>query len=293
MSTASGAAVVVGVDGSAAGLSAVRLAAAEAAKRRRPLRVVHAFIWPLLHIKVDPPAGGPADGGLRHQAERILAEAMAEADAAVPGLPVSGEIVDGQAATVLVGETTRAALVVLGDLGVGGFTGLLVGSVAVQVAEYADCPVLVARGGERTTGPVVVGVDGSALSELAVDFAVQEAAFRRVELVAVHAFQHPVSAGPGDLVPLVYDTEELRAEEDEVLAESVAGLTDRYPDVPIATRLVRGRAAPALIEESRTAQLIVVGSLGRGGLAGLVLGSASQSVLHHSSCPVAIVHHAR
>jgi nucleotide-binding universal stress UspA family protein len=291
VNTVSGAAVVVGVDGSPAALTAVRLAAGEAASRRRPLRIVHAFVWPLLHVSGDPPPEGPAGGGLRQNAERIVAQAVAEAEATAPDLQVSGEIVTGQAGAVLLHEAPRAALIVIGDSGLGRFTSLLAGSVAIQVAEYAVCPLLIARGEERSTGPVVVGVDGSPLSDLAVQFAVEEAALHGTELVAVHAYEYPVRTGPGDVVPLVFDTEALRAEEDRVLAESVAGLADRYPEVPITRRLIPGRAALALIEESTTAQMIVVGARGRGGFAGLVLGSVSHAVLHHSSCPVAILRH--
>ena len=150
MNSANNAAVVVGVDGSEPALRAVRLAATEAARRQRPLRVVHGFIWPLLHVPVSPAPDAPPGGGLRHQAEELVEAAVAEAEATVPGLSISGEIIDGEAAAVLVGESPTAALIVLGDRGLGGFSALVVGSVAVQVAAYADCPVLVARGDATT-----------------------------------------------------------------------------------------------------------------------------------------------
>jgi nucleotide-binding universal stress UspA family protein len=281
-------AVVVGVDGSPAALRAVRMGAAEAALRRRPLRLVHAFVWPLLHVDVQPPPDGPVEGGLRHQAEQLLDEAVSAARSVAPDVPVAGTMIDGQASAVLCRETADADLLVLGDRGLGGFTGLLVGSVAVQVSSYAACPVLLARGGDHD-GPVVVGVDNSPHSRLALGFAIEEAARRGADCRAVHAFRHPVSTGPGDMMPLVYDTEALRGEEDRELAESIAGLNDRYPEVPIIRRIVHGSAAPTLIEESATAQLIVVGARGLGGFAGLVLGSTSQAVLHHSACPTVVV----
>jgi nucleotide-binding universal stress UspA family protein len=281
-------AVVVGVDGSPAALAAVRLGAAEAALRRRPLRLVHAFVWPVLHVDVAPPPGGPLQGGLRHQAERLLDEAVSVARSAAPDVPVTGTMIDGQASAVLCRETAGADLLVLGHRGLGGFTGLLVGSVAVQVSSYAACPVLIARG-KGHDGPVVVGVDNSAHSRLALGFAIEEAARRDAECRAVHAFRHPVSTGPGDMMPLVYDTEALRGEADRELAESIAGWSDRYPNVPVIRRIVHGSAAPTLIEESATAQLIVVGARGLGGFAGLVLGSTSQAVLHHSDCPTVVV----
>ncbi|HEX5597594.1 MAG TPA: universal stress protein [Micromonosporaceae bacterium] len=281
--------VVVGVDGSEESRAAVRLAVQEAAWRHRPLRVVHAFVWPLLRVPLEPPTDGPPESGLRQQADRILADAIEEAKAAQPGVAVTGEVVTGQAAVVLLGEARNAAMVVIGSRGLGGFAGLLLGSIAVQIVEHAPCPVLVARGDERPSGPVVVGVDGSAKSEPAIGFAMEEAAWRGVKLVAVHSWTHPVSLGPGDMQPLVFDLNALEEDENRVLAESLAGWRERYPDVPVETRTVRGRAARALLNEASDAQLIVVGARGRGGFAGLLLGSVSQAVLHHAPCPVAVL----
>ncbi|MEH0827254.1 MULTISPECIES: universal stress protein [unclassified Micromonospora] len=289
MNSANGAAVVVGVDGSEPALRAVRLAATEAARRRRPLRVVHGFIWPLLRVPVEPVTDAPPGGGLRHQAEDLVARAVAEAEATEPGIRVTGEIIDGEASAVLVGETPTAALVVLGDRGLGGFGALVIGSVAVQVATYADCPVLVARGEEHADGPVVVGVDGSPASRAAVEFAAEQASLRGVALHAVHAYRHPHSDGPGDMQPLVYQESKLRDEEDQVLTQSLAGLDERHPDLPVTREVVRERPVAALTAASRRALLVVVGGRGHGELAGLLLGSVSHGVLHHSACPVAVV----
>ncbi|MCO1595072.1 universal stress protein [Micromonospora sp. RHAY321] len=293
MNSANSAAVVVGVDGSEPSLRAVRLAAAEATRRRRPLRVVHGFIWPLLHVPVSPAPDAPPGGGLRHQAEELVAAAVREAEATAPGLAVSGEIIDGEAAAVLVGESPAAALIVLGDRGLGGFASLVVGSVAVQVAAYADCPVLVARGAERPDEPVLVGMDGSAASTLAAEFAAETAVARGVPLVAVHAYRHPASTGPGDMQPLVYDEARLHDTEDEVLAGSLTGLTERHPELRLIRRAVHGRAGAVLAEASGSAQLVVVGGQGRGEVSGLLLGSVSQSVLHHAQCPVVVVRASR
>jgi nucleotide-binding universal stress UspA family protein len=289
MNSADRAAVVVGVDGSASALRAVRLAATEAHRRHRPLRVVHAYIWPLLHVSGAPPADGPPGAGLRQQAHRIVDEAVTVAAATVPDLPVTGEIIDGTAAAVLLGETPTATMIVVGDRGLGGFTALLVGSVAVQVAAHADCPVLVARGTDRTDGPVVVGVDGSPVSQQAVAFAADQATWRDTHLLAVHAYRHPPSTRPGDMQPLVHDATALHDDENRLLAECLAGLDDRYPQLPVTRQVVHGRPGPALADTARTAQLLVVGAHGHGELTGLLLGSVSQSVLHHSPCPVAVV----
>ncbi|SBT41295.1 universal stress protein [Micromonospora auratinigra] len=289
MNSANGAAVVVGVDGSEQALRAVDLAAGEAARRHRPLRVVHGFIWPLLRVPTEQLSGGPPGGGLRHQAEELVAAAVARAEAAAPGLRVTGEIIDGEAAAALLGEAPTAAMFVLGDRGLGGFAALVVGSVALQVAAYADCPVLVARGADRPQGPVVVGVDGSALSRAAVEFAAEEAAVRGAPLHAVHAYTHPRSGGPGDMQPLVYDEDQLHGEEDRVVAESLTGLAERWPQVPVTREVTHGRPVAVLTDASRSAQLLVVGAQGRGQLSGLLLGSVSQGVLHRADCPVAVV----
>ncbi|MFU8874073.1 universal stress protein [Micromonospora sp. SL4-19] len=293
MTDRSGAPVVVGVDGSASALDAVRVAAREAAIRHRPLRVVYAFQWPLLGTPLGPMSAALPDAELRHEAGKLVAEAVDEARKLDSELPVSGGVVDGAAVPVLLRESRDAALLVLGHRGLGGFAELLVGSTAVQLSARADCPVLVVRGEPRADGPVVVGVDGSALSREAVGFAFAEAAQRGTTLVVVHAWRYPTPILPGEIVPLVYDPEELRAEEERVLAETVAGWSERYPEVPVRRKLVAGTPAPALVAESTSAQLTVVGAHGHGSLGGLLLGSVSHALLHHAHSPLAIVRHRR
>jgi nucleotide-binding universal stress UspA family protein len=289
MSTVAGAAVVVGADGSACSLSAVRTAASEAVERGRPLRIVHAYIWPSLGVAVGPAVNGPSDMGIRDAAERILAEAVIEAEKAAPGVHATAALVDGAAAPVLLGESRNAVVLVIGDRGLGGFDSLILGSVALHTTAHAACPVLVVRGQERTTGPVVVGVDGSAGSGSAVGFAIEEAARRKTGLTAVHAWGAFDSGSQKDMLPLVYDRDALEGEEQRVLSESLAGWAQRYPEVAVRQELVRGRPAAALIERSQNAQLVVTGARGRGGFAGMLLGSVSQTVLHHAGCPVVVV----
>ncbi len=293
MTINTGAPVVVGVDGSAAALDAVRVAAREAEYRRRPLRVVHAFIWPLTGAPLGPVPGAPPTAGLRNQAEQYVTEAVEQARKVAPDLRITGVVTDGAATPVLVEESREAALMVLGHRGLGGFAGLLLGSVTVQVSARAECPVLVVRGEPRADGPVVVGVDGSELSTEAVAFAFEEAARRDVPLVAVHAWLYPTPVGPGEILPLVYDLDAFEAEEERTLAESLAGFAERYPQVTVQARLVRGSPARILVEESKNAQLVVVGAHGRGALGGLLLGSVSHAVLHHAHSPLVIVRHAR
>ncbi|MGW1061207.1 universal stress protein [Micromonospora rubida] len=293
MTNRSGAPVVVGVDGSASALDAVRAATREATARNRPLRVVHAFIWPLIGTPLGPVPGVPPEAGLRNLAEEVIAEAVAEARKISAEVDVTGELVDGSPIPVLLRESRDAALVVLGSRGLGGFAELLVGSAAVQVSARADCPVLVVRGEPRADGPVVVGVDGSTLSTEAVGFAFEEAALRGTGLVAVHTWLYPTPVAPGDILPVAYDLDSLIEEEGRALAETVAGWSERYPQVPVRQRLVRGAPAPVLVEESAAAQLTVVGGHGRGAWGGLLLGSVSHAVLHHARSPLAIVRHRR
>ncbi|MDW3847432.1 universal stress protein [Micromonospora sp. BRA006-A] len=277
MTDRTGAPVVVGVDGSPSALDAVRLAAREAVLRHRPLRVVNAFLWPLVGTPLGMVAPVLPDIELRQEAGKLVEEAVDEARKVDAELAVTGAVVDGGPVAVLLRESRDAALLVLGHRGLGGFAELLVGSAAVQLSARADCPVLVARGEARADGPVVVGVDGSALSDEAVGFAFAEAAARGAELVVVHAWLYP---------------QELRADEQRVLAEAVAGWAERYPEVTVRPKLVSA-ATPArvLVEESVGAQLTVVGAHGRGSLGSLLLGSVSHAVLHHCHSPLAVVRH--
>lgn len=291
MTINAGAPVVVGVDGSAAALDAVRVAVREAEYRQRPLRVVHAFIWPLTGAPLTPVPGAPVTAGLRNQAEQYVTEAVEQARKIAPDLRITGVVVDGAPTPVLVEEARGAVLTVLGHRGLGGFAGLLLGSVTVQVAARAQSPVMVVRGEARADGPVVVGVDGSELSTKAVAFAFEEADRRDASLVAVHAWLFPTPVGPGDILPLVYDLDAAEGEEERTLAESIAGFADRYPQVQVRHRVVRGSPGRVLVEASKRAQLVVVGAHGRGAFGGLLLGSVSHAVLHHGHSPLVIVRH--
>jgi nucleotide-binding universal stress UspA family protein len=281
--------VVVGIDGSEPALRAVRWAAAEAARRKVPLRVVTAFDWirnnPIGEIQL----GASYRDIMLDQARRNLADAAAFAARAAEGIEVEQQLVVGFPMAVLTAESDLAQLVVIGDRGLGGVTGLLLGSVAAGLGAHAKAPLIVVRGDDADpdpAAPVVVGVDGSPLSEAALAFAYEAAAVRGVPLVAVHTWRELV--GDLDVAPLL-DWEAIEAEEREVLAERLAGWGEKYPDVPVQRILTKDRPAHALVEQSRRAQLVVVGSRGRGGFTGLLLGSVSHAVLHRSHCPVAVV----
>jgi nucleotide-binding universal stress UspA family protein len=284
-------AVVAGVDGSECGLQAVRWAAAEALRRQLPLRLVAAHAWPSGGLVGDPGLGVDYRAVLRDVVLGHLATAAADARQVAPELDIEQVEVTGYPVPVLLGESAHAEIVVLGDRGLGGFTGLLIGSVAVEVTAHASCPVIVVRGSEPDrTGPrpepVVVGVDGSPTSEAATAFAFEAASLRRVPLVAVHVWRDVLV--DATMAPLL-DWNVIDSDEREVLAERLAGWTEKYPDVPVRRLVARDRPARALVEESGRAQLVVVGSGGRGGFRGLLLGSVSQALLHNAHCPVAVV----
>lgn len=285
--------VVVGVDGSESSLAAAEAAAGEASIRGIGLRVVHAFVWPGLHAPLGSSPLGPAEGVLHQLVERRVAEAVVRARAVAPEVDVSHSVIGGEPVGVLAAQSRAAELVVVGSRGLGTFNSLLLGSVAVHLAAHGHCPVMVVRGRPDPTGPVLLAVDGSPAGERAVDFAFAEASLRGAPLLALHAWStwtEPAHHGPGNPPPTVlYDVDRLRGEEEQLLAEALSGHLPRYPDVTVRRRLVHDRARPALIEASESAQLVVVGARGRGGFAGLLLGSVSQALLHHAHCPVTVV----
>ncbi|GAA2691339.1 universal stress protein [Nonomuraea recticatena] len=287
MITNPAAVIVVGVDGSPQSLSAVDWAAREAAARQCRLRIVHAFLWPIMGVPLGPPVMGPADAGLQQAAEKLLRTAVDRARQAAPTLDVSTDLPVCAPSAALIDASREAVLVVVGHRGLGGFTGLLVGSVGVQTAAHAACPVVVVRDSpsgdhdeaDPATGQVVVGVDDSDLSDLAVDFAFAHAARHGLGVVAVHAYQWRIGS--------YY--EHLYQSPNRLLAEAVARHREQYPEVPVQQKAVRGESAAVLVAESAGAALTVVGSRGRGGFTGLLLGSTSQRVLHHATGTVAIV----
>ncbi len=262
--------IVVGTDGSESARHAVAWAAREAAIRHLPLRVVHGLVWPQAYAPMAPVYQDSGDG-LREAAEQFVAEAAHD-----------------------------AALIVVGTRGLGGFSGLIVGSTATQLAVYAPCPVIVVRGSaaekpardEETAEaprPVVVGVDASDHALAALGFGFEEASLRGAPLVAVHAWTSPTSTGPGDMLPPVYDPVEVQEDETRLLSELLAGWTEKFPDVRVTRRVIRARPDRAMVEASKWADLVVVGARGVGGFRGLLFGSVSQAVLHHAQCPVAVV----
>lgn len=283
-------AIVVGSDGSAESARAVRWAARSAAMRHARVHVVHAFA----------PLAGTREAGLpvlRRAYEELRAASREQLGAAIglardtagEGVAVTGEMPEDPAAAVLVERSRQARMIVLGSSGTGGFTGMLTGSTAVTVSAHAACPVVVVRGREDDSGPVVTGVDGSAGGERALATAFDEASRRGAALIAVHAWSDDEFTGLYGIVPLAVDWAEIERDAQRLLAERVAGWCEKYPDVHLEQVVVRDRPRRTLLDWSARAQLVVVGSRGRGGFRGLLLGSTSQALVHHAGCPVMIV----
>ncbi|HEY8474456.1 MAG TPA: universal stress protein [Natronosporangium sp.] len=281
--------ILVGYDGSEAAKAALAWAEDEAARRRLPIRLVYVYEWAATVVPV-PIGAGWADDAVRREATAVVNEAVAGTR---PDVEVTGAVVDGAIVPTLRQLSEQAELLVLGERGLGGFTGLLAGSVAVGVATHAACPVVVVRGSGAATAPVVVGVDDAADAAQAVGFGFDQAAARGVELVVVRAWQPPPVPWRSDLRPLVYDADELAAAERRLAADAAASWREKYPEVPVQIRLMPGSPAHALITASADAQLVVVGSRGRGGFRGLLLGSVARQLIHHAHCPVAVVRTAR
>lgn len=285
--------VVVGVDGSPASLRACQWAIRTAARRHRTVRLVSVFHWPLDTHTMEPRAMLPDLARIRTDARQRLTELGDRLRTEYPAIRVVDVFCEGHPAAVLIEESASASVTVLGRRGVGGLSGLLLGSVSTQVCAHASGPVIVISDVDNPVpaeGPIVVGVDGSEGSQAALGFAFDEASWRGTRLVAVHAWMAPGSNDPYARVPLYYDPDEVATEERAVLAEALAGWREKYPDVDVHTELTQGAPVDQLLAYGRRAQLIVVGSRGRGGFASLLLGSTSRAVLHRAPGPVAVVH---
>src|SRR4051812_37826731 len=279
--------VVVGIDGSDSALDAARWGALEAQRRTAPLRLVTAYPWTRDTVVGVPGLGEEYHGVLELQAEHAIDVAVAAVEGVAPGRPVDRAIVIGYPIGVLAEEARQAQLLVLGNRGLGGLTGLLAGSVAVALAAKAPSPVVVVRGDEATdAGPVVVGVDSSPNSDAAIGFAFDAAATRGVPLVAVHTWlEHVVDAETAAMI----NWAPLGAYQQTILTNRISAWAEKYPDVPVTRVIAHDAPARTLVERSAGAQLRVVGSRGRGNLAGLVLGSVSHAVVQRAHCPVAVV----
>jgi nucleotide-binding universal stress UspA family protein len=288
-------AILVGVDGSAAALRAVRWAARDAALRNAPLTLIHVADAQLPEW-LEVAALADFRRWQKHPARDFIESAIkaAEESARECGpVHVDSKVFHSATIPTLVGMSTEAGMVVVGDRGHGArLARSFLGSVSSALVYHAHCPVAVvhedqAVGGHVARAPVLVGIDGSPASEVATAIAFEQASRRRVGLVAFHAWSDPrVSDSKGLFEDSKWDAQ--LSEEEETLAERLAGWHERYPDVVIRRRIEIGDPARWLIEASGQAQLLVVGSHGCSRFRGGLLGSVGAAVVDRAKIPVIV-----
>lgn len=270
--------IIVGVDGSRAALAAVLWAADDAARRGCDLRIVHVVAPP---VYGGQPYERSLDDAVRQQGERLLAEAAALAAESHANVQVRTELLYGNPTDILRAQAVEAAAVVVGNRGLDGFAGLLLGSVGLGLAGHVVGPVVVVRGAPTIVqGEIVAGLNPEDAVHPALDYAFEEAQARDAELWVVHAWDMPsTGAGP----EIITQTQQAR------VRGVLTPWTKRYPGVMVTVSVFHRNPIAALCEASARADLVVVGSRGRGVIRSAVLGSVSHGVLHYASCPVAVV----
>ena len=290
--------IVVGVDGSPASKVAVQWAARDAELRKVPLTLVH-VVRATAGTWLETPLLPEWMRGQRERGRQVIDDALKIVDESCQRGPaqVHCEMPSANAVPALVDLSKNAELVVVGRHGTGTLRGRHMGSVTSGLVYHAHCPVAVIHdeappNADVAQSPVLVGIDGSPESELATAIAFDEASRRKVGLVALHAWSD-VSVFdsafdlPGPRWP------ELKSIEDEALAERLAGWGERYPDVSVRRVVVRDDPGLPLVDQSQWAQLVVVGSHGRGGFAGMLLGSISAAVVMLARVPVIVARQPR
>lgn len=295
--------IIVGVDGSAESLAAVEWAAREATRRDRPLRMVHAW-----NRRPRRPDDELANAAQRHLARRVLRKAEERVSGAVPGVRLIDEQVEGPATAALLKASEQAELLVLGSRGLSGFTGFLVGSVALGAVAKATCPVVLVRAGEEAedehfpaddgtpstrTGyrDVVLGIDLGDPCDEVIEFAFEAARLRHTRLQVVYAWQAPsaISLGPGDIG--LVDEPQQAEEWQEFLSAVLRMWRDKYPETEVLETVVEGKASTALVRAASAASLLVVGRRLAERPTVPRLGPVTHDAVHHVGCPLAVVPH--
>lgn len=287
--------IAVAIDGSAASDNAVRWAANTAMKRGLPLRLATSYTMPqyLYAEGMVPPDELFSD--LQAEAMEKVEAARAIAHEVAPDVLIGHTIAEGSPIDMLLEMSSDVTMLVLGSRGLGGLSGMVMGSVSAAVVSHAHCPVVVVRQDNNVTeankyGPVVVGVDGSDVSQKATEYAFEEASARGAELVAVHTWMDMQAQSTlAGLSAAQTQWEEIEEQQVELLAERLAPLVEKYPDVAVKKIVTRDRPVRALAEQAEGAQLLVTGSHGRGGFRGMLIGSTSRALLQSAPCPMMVV----
>ena len=287
--------VVVAVDGSPASRNAVRWAANTANKRGIPLRLASSYTMPqFLYAEGMVPPQELFDD-LQSETMEKIDEARAVAHEVAPDIKIGHTIAEGSPIDMLLDMAHDVTMIVMGSRGLGGLSGMVMGSVSAAVVSHASCPVVVVREDNQLDeatkyGPVVIGVDGSDVSAKATEIAFAEADARGAELVAIHTWMDmQVQASLAGLSAAQQQWEVVEREQIDMLTERLAPMVEKYPNVEVRKVITRDRPVRALVENSEGAQLLVVGSHGRGGFKGMLLGSTSRALLQSAPCPMMVV----
>ncbi|EUA06326.1 universal stress protein [Mycobacterium kansasii 732] len=282
--------ILVGVDGSAQSDAAVAWAACEASSRQMPVTLMHGVApvvvgWPVGQLYTEMPEWQKDEARtVIERARRALDESLGESRPP----DVRTEVVYSNIVPALIEASRDAWMTVVGSQGMGALGRALLGSVSSALLHHAHCPVAVIHSDDGmapdTSAPVLVGIDGSPASEAATALAFDEASRRGVDLVALHAW-----SDVGVFPILGMDWRDRESQGEEVLAERLAGWQEQYPDVHVQRSLVCDKPAHWLLEGAQHAQLVVVGSRGRGGFPGMLLGSVGSAVAHSAKIPVIVV----
>ena len=274
--------IVAGYDGSEEAGAAVRWAARCAQAMNSPLRVVHCSLWPLLTRHLGP-VPGVSGSGLEQSAQSILDEGVGHAAAEVPELDIRSTLLHGLPAQLLGQTSAGDSMLVVGSRGLGGFLGLLVGSVSLELAATAACPVAVIRQDLHPDGPVVAAVDVSGSPSVLADACALAVAWK-APMTVVHVQHQP----PGHHRP---DLEGSAADARETLDAALAHARGLAPAVSVEGLLLADSSVPhAILNAAEKARIVVVGSQGRGILRE-TLGSTAHAVLHHANGPVLVSRH--
>lgn len=283
--------VVAGIDGSTQALHAAHWAAGQAALRGAGLQLIHCYLEPIAGDGYLLAAD--VDEQLAAAAQQVLQDAAESVQGSYPDLLVLATLVHADPRPTLLAASASALLTVVGSKGRGRIADVVVGSVALTVASHAESPVAVipSGGAAATNGPVLLGVCDTADSVVAVGFAFAAAAASGTEVQAVLVVdEHSTPAfvrGPART------GSEQDHREQAVLTGQLTGWAEKYPDVPVHTQVRHGRVAPQLLASGRDLPnppgMVVVGSRGRGGLTGMLLGSTGHALIAHSLWPVVVV----
>jgi nucleotide-binding universal stress UspA family protein len=282
--------ILVCVDGSAASHAAVAWATQEAIMRQSSITVMHAIPpvvvgWPVGQMYAGMTEWQQDDG--QHVVDEARKTLSANLGESAPP-EVHTQMVYSSVLPSLIDASKDAWMIVVGSQGLGALGRLLLGSVTAGLVHHARCPVAVIHTGEGTApdsnAPVLLGIDGSPASQAATALAFDEASRRGVGLVALHAW-----SDVGVFPMLGMDWRDSAAKGEEVLAERLAGWQEQYPDVCVKRLLFCDKPSRWLLQESERAQLVVVGSHGRGGFTGMLLGSVSSAVAQSARVPVIVV----